>query len=329
MDIFVVVQDREFTCNKSIAKDFILWYSMNIQGRNSIDGIPSFFVFADVERETEDPMENTPLMSMQPYFVLDSDDFCQHVLFENGISHFFSFSNKNREDKILPLMADGCSNIIFEYRGGGVRTHFVGSLAARRSFSVKKDAEYFGIRLAPGSHFSIPEIASKDTVGKILILDELDFARNLCGLMEREKTFDSRVNVFLDEYSLLCGKNEKSEKQAHLFRQIVDIIVSRKGLVKVSELERLSGYTSRYINKIFENELGFSAKQMCGIVKFQFLLGDISMGKAESLTRISSEYNFYDQSHFIHEFKGLAGMTPSQYAKTVEQRKYSENVRNV
>ena len=102
MDIFVVVQDWEFTSSKSIAKDFILWYIINIQGRNSIDGIPSFFVFADVERETEDPMDNTPLMSMQPYFVLDSDDFCQHVLFENGISHFFSFSNKTGRTRFFP-----------------------------------------------------------------------------------------------------------------------------------------------------------------------------------------------------------------------------------
>ena len=275
-------------------------------------------------------MDKNPFMTIQPYLVLDLGNFCQHVLFENGISHFFSFSNRSREDVAVPLLADGCRNIIFEYRDGTLRTHFIGSLAERRSFSVKGGAEYFGVRLVPGSSFCIPDLSSKEAVGKVFILDGLDFARSLCGRMGAQEGFDARVRTFLAGYQPLCtGQDRKAAARQELFRQLAAIIVRRRGLLKVSQLEQLSGYTSRYINQIFESELGFSAKRMCSTVKLQFLLHDMNRGKEVSLTELSSAYEFYDQSHFIHEFKEFAGTTPSQYAKAIVEKDYCGNVRSV
>ena len=274
-------------------------------------------------------MDDSPLMSIQPYFVLDADDFCQRVLFENGISHFFSFSNKTQEDITVPLLTDGCSNLLFEYRNGSVRTHFVGSTMEKRTFSVKKGAEYFGVRLAPGCAFALPGVPAKETIGKVFILDELDFSRDFCAVMGQQKDFDSRIKTFLQEFPFLCGAGKRPGEKQKLFNQISEIIIRHKGMVKVKDLEKLSGYTSRYINKIFEQEVGFSVKQMCSTVKRQFLLGDIHSGKADSLTEIASEYDFYDQSHFIREFKDFTGTTLSQYAKVIEEKKYSDNVRNV
>lgn len=268
------------------------------------------------------------LISIQPYFVFDSNDFCQHILTQNGISHFFSFSNKTAKDITVPLLVDGCSNIIFEYRDGCVRTHLIGSTVETRTFSVKADADYFGVRLQPCAHYFIKEFPVKETIGNVVILDGLESVGKFCTLMGRQKDFDSRMGTFLEQYAHFC-KEAAPSTGTELFRQIADIIIQRRGMVKISELEKLSGYSSRYINKIFERELGMSAKQLCSSVKFQFLLDDINTGSCGSLTSISSEYHFYDQSHFIHEFKEFTGLTPSEYAQTVLRRNYSHSIRNV
>lgn len=266
------------------------------------------------------------LISIQPYFVMGTKDFCQHILVKNGISHFFSFSNKTGEDITVPLIVDGCSNLIFEYKGDSVRTHFIGSTVETRTFSVKKDAEYFGIRLLPTGSAFIKEVSIKDTIGKIIILDELESTKEFCKKMEQQKDFDSRMRVFLEEYPKLRDDILDNDKQAELFKQIAELIIQRRGKVRISELEELSGYSSRYINKIFDKELGMSAKQLCSSVKFQFLLSDINKGTSKNLTSISSEYNFYDQAHFIHEFKEFSGKTPSEYTTEVENKQYRENV---
>lgn len=277
--------------------------------------------------------EKTDLISIQPYFVLDGKNFCQRVLLQNGISHFYSFCNSSSEDIRIKLFVDGCGNIIFEYGKDDdgkttLRTHLIGSTIEPRTFCVRKNCEYFCVRLQPCAAGFIRELDQKDTVGKIVILDELESMKDFCAMMMEMKNFDSRMQTFLECYSKAReASGEKSSTE--LFRQIADIIIQRRGMVKVSELEKLSGYSSRYINHIFGNEFGISAKQLCSSVKFQFLLDDMNKNKSASLTKISSEYKFYDQSHFIHEFKNCTGTTPSEYADEVMKKKYRECILNV
>ncbi|MCR4631077.1 MAG: helix-turn-helix domain-containing protein [Treponema sp.] len=267
-----------------------------------------------------------PLISIQPYFVMGTTDFCQRIFIENGISHFFSFSNKSGNDLTVSLIVDGCSNLIFEYKDRSVRTHLIGSTVEKRTFSVKKDAEYFGVRLQPSVTKFVKEYSPKEIIGKIIILDELESTKEFCRKMGEQKDFDSRIQLFLKEYSKFQSENKSTK--ADLFKQISDIIIKRKGIIKVSELENLSGYSSRYLNKIFDSELGMSTKQLCNSVKFQFLLGDLNNHNMENLTSIASEYNFYDQAHFIHEFKEFTGKTPKEYTNEVEQNRYSEHIIN-
>jgi AraC-like DNA-binding protein len=146
--------------------------------------------------------------------------------------------------------------------------------------------------------------------------------------MGEQKNFNSRMRTFLQEYSKFQAY-ENGDTKDTLFKQISDLIIQRKGIVKVRELEELSGYSSRYINKIFDKELGLSAKQLCNSIKFQFLLDDMNKGIGDSFTSIASEYNFYDQAHFIHEFKEFSGKTPGEYAEEVENKKYISSIKNI
>jgi hypothetical protein len=57
--------------------------------------------------------EKLNIHTIQSYFVFETERFYQKVVAENGISHFYSFASKENKDKFIPLMADGCSNLIF------------------------------------------------------------------------------------------------------------------------------------------------------------------------------------------------------------------------
>ena len=146
--------------------------------------------------------------------------------------------------------------------------------------------------------------------------------------MSEQKNFNSRMRTFLQEYSKFQAYENRDTKNT-LFKQISDLIIQSKGIVKVRELEELSGYSSRYINKIFDKELGLSTKQLCNSIKFQFLLDDMNKGIGDSFTSIASEYNFYDQAHFIHEFKEFSGKTPGEYAEEVKNKKYISSIKNI
>ena len=72
------------------------------------------------------------------------------------------------------------------------------------------------------------------------------------------------------------------------------------------------GITSRYLQKLFLQHTGLTPKLYSKINRFQNSLRLITQ-KNTSLTSIAYDCGYFDQSHFIREFKSFTGLTPSGY----------------
>lgn len=271
--------------------------------------------------------ESLEIKSIQPFIVLESQKFYQHYLTDYGISHFYSFQGNSNGDTVVPFIADGCSNIIFAYKKDGVKSTFIGNTVEQIPFTIEKGVEYFGIRFQPGENPCFNNLVVKDLVGKEIDLCEFSNMQELCDKMSRERNFYSRMCAFMNEYNKFI--NREVSVQHQLYRQFIRVIVSRKGLLKISELVVLTGYSARYINQIFEEISGMSAKQFCNIVKLQFLLNDIDNSNMDSFSKLASDYNFYDMAHFIHNFKAYTGHTPKDYASCIKTKEYQKKVVNI
>jgi AraC-like DNA-binding protein len=73
------------------------------------------------------------------------------------------------------------------------------------------------------------------------------------------------------------------------------------------------GITSRYLQKLFFQYTGLSPKLYSQINRFQNSLRLVTQ-KNISLTSIAHNCGYFDQSHFIREFKSFTGFTPSGYS---------------
>lgn len=89
-------------------------------------------------------------------------------------------------------------------------------------------------------------------------------------------------------------------KQEHFFDNI-DNVASRYGI------------TSRYLQKLFLQYTGLTPKLYQKINRFQNSLRRVTEMNS-SLTDIAYDCGYFDQSHFIREFKSFTGYTPSAYA---------------
>jgi AraC-like DNA-binding protein len=84
-----------------------------------------------------------------------------------------------------------------------------------------------------------------------------------------------------------------------------------KGNIRISELARQL-YTSKSpLEKRFRKVVGASPKKFASIVRFNALLKDYTLEK--TLTEIGLEAGYFDQAHFIHDFKTFTGETPETY----------------
>jgi AraC-like DNA-binding protein len=71
--------------------------------------------------------------------------------------------------------------------------------------------------------------------------------------------------------------------------------------------------TPRYLQKLFLQYTGFTPKLYTKISRFQQSLQLIAKNQ-RSFTSIAYDCGYFDQAHFIRDFKSFTGMTPSAYS---------------
>jgi methylphosphotriester-DNA--protein-cysteine methyltransferase len=64
---------------------------------------------------------------------------------------------------------------------------------------------------------------------------------------------------------------------------------------------------------LFKEHVGVSPKAYAGIVRFQWAYQTWMHGQAQTFSRSHLGDYYYDQSHFIKDFKRFTGFTPQRY----------------
>jgi len=114
----------------------------------------------------------------------------------------------------------------------------------------------------------------------------------------------SSIESFL--LSLFSGNRSNN-----LIKTAVQKIVLSKGTIKIKELASILNVSLDAFEKQFRKIVGTSPKQFSSTVRLTSLLN--KKYNNQSLAEIAYEYGYFDQSHFIKDFKIFTGKTPLDY----------------
>lgn len=92
-------------------------------------------------------------------------------------------------------------------------------------------------------------------------------------------------------------------------------ILSCPNQVSIREISNNVGYSHKHICKIFREIVGVTPKTFLKIVRFQKAIQQIEQQHFVDWSAIANDCGFYDQSHFISDFKVFSGFTPTEYVK--------------
>jgi AraC-like DNA-binding protein len=102
-----------------------------------------------------------------------------------------------------------------------------------------------------------------------------------------------------------------------VFEYCIEKIRESRGSIPVKELEQQTGYSSRWLNRKFDEMLGISPKNFSSIARFNFYYQALLTNAARILTHKEFYDHYYDESHFIREFKRFTGMPPAKLEHAV------------
>lgn len=90
------------------------------------------------------------------------------------------------------------------------------------------------------------------------------------------------------------------------------LIGSHGGNVRIDRIARTVGVTRRHLERLFQNAVGLSVKQMARIVRVHAAVRLMERNRDMSGAEISAHCGYSDQAHLIRECKALTGRTPAR-----------------
>ena len=111
----------------------------------------------------------------------------------------------------------------------------------------------------------------------------------------------------------LLAREPRDAPGAATFREILTLLEDPE-VTGVAELARRSDRSIRSLQRMFHRFVGVGPKRMVVRARVMDAVAAIDRGDARSLTDLSQGLGWFDQSHFIRDFRTVTGQTPSGYA---------------
>lgn len=171
-----------------------------------------------------------------------------------------------------------------------------------------------GFEFTPIGAYKLFDLKHSDTRNRIHNLDEIynhrfrELENRICDA-PNSTTVASVVQQFL--ISRLA-----SAKTDPLLDFCIEKIAASNGQLSVSALEKMTGYSARWLNARFHEKIGLSPKGYAGVVRFINFYEKWARTPAPDFFKGDMYEYFHDHSHFIKDFKRYTGHSPMNFSNT-------------
>lgn len=233
------------------------------------------------------------------------------------VKFFYYFHGAgDQSERILP---QSLAEITFNLGAGGVKS-FIIPPGHQPYFVVPGQLHrVLGICFHPwGLHtlFKLPPGQLAQT--KIPLTDALPVAgREMTGRMLDKNSPGEMITSLGDYLTGRIGNIPNGHSGGLLIRDAANFIDSRHGLIDLPEFYNRYSQSTRRLQMIFDQSIGMSPKKYSRLKRFHHTVTQLT--STTGLTSLALDTGYYDQPHFIHEFKAFAGTHPGGFLQESNQ----------
>lgn len=122
-------------------------------------------------------------------------------------------------------------------------------------------------------------------------------------------TNEQRINHLENFLIQRLIQNEDFDRVDHA----VKMIKNSKGQIKTHEIAQEVCLGIKQFERIFSKHVGLNPKKFTSIIRFQNVIQMKRKYKTSNMYQLAFDNGYYDQSHFIHDFKSLTDLTPQVF----------------
>jgi AraC-like DNA-binding protein len=193
-----------------------------------------------------------------------------------------------------PVLPDGCADLLYT---GGRELQLVGSMTAAQSFALSKGSETFGIRFRPAMAALFVRAPWEELIDRTVAAEGTNA---LAERLERPAGRIAAVESWL-----------RMERDPGPVQRIVNWV--SESPMRMDDLSRHAGLSTRQLRRLFVAETGLTPKYLCRVLRFRRALQRMPPLSQPDFAALALDAGYYDQAHFINEFRQFSGHTPAAW----------------
>ncbi len=241
---------------------------------------------------------------------------------ENFVECFWVIESDETISRTQKIIPDGFPEIIFHY-GDAYRINIHGNWETQaKSLIAGQIKNHFhlqnsgasgivGIKFKPAAIRHLFDLNMSDFTERVVPLAAVD-NKFLRTLEERVFNTATYTNMIDAASGFLVDIARQTTVESSIIDGSLAMIFSHNGTVSVAEICNTLFVTERQLQRIFKKYVGLSPKLYARIIRFSYIFQLVQRQK-KSWLELSHLSGYFDQSHFIKNFKIFSGEDPSAY----------------
>jgi len=186
-------------------------------------------------------------------------------------------------------------------------------LSSRYCLIDKAEQEcVLGVSFRPGGSLPFFRVPPRETLDVHVSLEALWGRRGAARL--RERLLEAPVaEAKLDAMECALAEAWRPAGLHPAVEFALGTFDRRPGETSIAEVTARIGLSAKRFIERFKREVGMAPKRYNRILRFQRALAHAEKGISVDWTRIAVDCGYFDQAHFIHDFRSFSGITPTAY----------------
>ncbi len=223
-----------------------------------------------------------------------------HPLY-SSVCDIYAIECTGEEPVNIPIIPDGCVSMVFKGRNESMKGYLCGAIDEIKKVVLEPGEIILIFRFQPSAVSSIIDDNANAITNKVVdIKTSIKNGSHIVSAANRDMELQHKALLL----SKLIRIRMKDDQSNYLIRYCTDRIYEKQGNIKISELGAETGYSERYLGKVFEKYVGISPKMYCEIMRLQSSLKKLVNGsRQEPLINLALDSGFFDHAHMNRCYK--------------------------